>query len=67
MIASQEEFRCQEKAWFIEVASLQANQGAINEEIGKARFELSANQLTIHYVCQTIAKAQAILEASQMK
>lgn len=43
------------------------NQEAINEGIEKAGFELSTNQATIDHARQTIAEAQAMLEASQMK
>lgn len=67
MIACQEEFRHKEKAWYIEVAILHENQEAINEEIEKTRFELTANQATIDRARLTVTNTQAILEASQAK
>lgn len=67
LIAHRQEFKRQEEAWSNEIASLQVSHEAINEEIKKAIFELNANQFTTDRTRQIVAKAQAILEVSQLK
>lgn len=47
--------------------SFQENQEAINEKMEQERFEFTANQATIECAHKTIAKVQAILEATQAK